>query len=97
MFTASIRRKTVLLLLSVVLASPWALKAEPNGENPRSERIFDLANLYSLDRLWSFLMRDWAKEGCDIDPNGRCNPQGPAQQTKEGCGIDPNGRPLCKP
>ena len=97
MLTASIRRKTVLLLLFAVLVTPWDVRAEPNPKNPRSGRIVDLVDSYSFDRLWSLLLGAWAKEGCNIDPNGRCVTQGPAQQTKEGCGIDPDGRPLCKP
>jgi hypothetical protein len=46
-----------------------------------------------LGRAWSFLTALWAKEGCHIDPNGRCRIVTPQSDT--GCNIDPNGR--CKP
>jgi hypothetical protein len=46
--------------------------------------------------LWSFLNRLWVKEGCSIDPHGRCitgavtNSDAPAQ-SDHGCHIDPHG------
>lgn len=95
MFT-SLCRKTLLLVWMAVLALPWAAGAGPISENPRSGRVFEWADPDFLDRLRSFLGA-WGKAGCDIDPDGRCIPQGPVQQTKEGCHIDPDGRSFCKP
>jgi hypothetical protein len=52
------------------------------------------------DPLWAFLSSFWTgsltKEGCGMDPYGRCNPGQPQQpQTEAGCGADPSGR--CNP
>lgn len=51
-----------------------------------------------LSRLFSFLTpwfpsfpSAWAKEGCKIDPLGRCLD---LARTENGCKIDPNGRCL---
>jgi hypothetical protein len=52
-----------------------------------------------LDPLWGFFSSLWSgameKEGCGMDPDGRC---APAVQPKseEGCGMDPSGRCLPK-
>jgi hypothetical protein len=42
-----------------------------------------------LAPLWSFLGRLWAKEGCGLDPHGRCTTS--PVTTDEGCGLDPSG------
>jgi hypothetical protein len=96
MLTASLCRKTLLLVWIAVLALPWAAGAGPTFETPQSGRVFERADPDLLDRLLS-LFGAWDKEGCDIDPDGRCIEKPPSPQTKEGCGIDPNGRPFCKP
>jgi hypothetical protein len=44
-----------------------------------------------LDRAWAFLIGAWTKEGCGLDPNGRCAPTS-TDRTDIGCGIDPDGR-----
>jgi hypothetical protein len=46
-----------------------------------------------LAPLWSFLGRLWAKEGCGLDPSGRCATS--PVTTDVGCGLDPSG--ACKP
>ena len=51
-----------------------------------------------LDSIWALLVSPHhtvpiAKEGCGMDPNGRCVPA-PTPQAKEGCGADPSGRCL---
>jgi len=95
MNTVSVRRKILLVLLVTVLVTPWASAAGPQAESPRSVRAVEPATLDFFSRIWSFLRRVGSKEGCDIDPSGRCA-NGPAQspppQLKEGCGIDPLGR-----
>jgi hypothetical protein len=93
MLTASLRRNSFLLVLIAFLATPWAASAKPNFENPRLG-LFDLADTDLLARVRSFLGA-WAKEGCHVDPDGRCIEKTPP--TKEGCDIDPNGRPRCTP
>lgn len=42
-----------------------------------------------LDRLGSLLTAIWSKEGCSIDPWGRCIASTPT--TDNGCAIDPLG------
>ncbi len=50
-----------------------------------------------LDPLWAFFSSlsegsASTKEGCGLDPWGRCNSAQP-QQTENGCGLDPWGCP----
>lgn len=44
--------------------------------------------------LWSFVLRLWGKNGCGIDPDGRCLPS-VAPPAENGCGLDPSGQ--CTP
>lgn len=94
MLTASFRRTTILLLLVAVLAAPWASAAAPRIEIPEQEKAVQTAPSEFFGRLWSFLWNLRSKEGCRIDPNGRCviGPAQPPAQTKSGCHIDPFGR-----
>jgi hypothetical protein len=94
MLTASLRRKTLLLLLAAVLAAPWASAAGPRTETAQPAQAAEFAPLDVLERLWGLLRNAWTKEGCEINPNGHCTAQPPVQ-TKEGCHIDPSG--LCRP
>jgi hypothetical protein len=82
MLTVSLRRKTVLLLLVAVLATPWASAASLQPEGPRVTQALDSVPLFGP--VWRMLQNAWAKAGCMIDPDGRC--------VKEGCMIDPDGR-----
>lgn len=90
---SSLRRKTVLLLLVALLAFPWASTASPRPESPRWEEAAAPTFLDLLARVWSLFTGAWDKEGCNIDPFGRCVPVLPATiQTDSGCYIDPSGR-----
>jgi hypothetical protein len=94
MRTPPFRRTTAVLLLLVaaILAAP------PASAAGRPTDAVSLSPLEALDRLWGFLRTVWTKEGCHIDPDGRCKPgmtSPPPVQTKDGCNIDPDGR--CKP
>jgi hypothetical protein len=90
MFTVSMRRKTLLLVLVMILVTPWASAAGQQVESPRSIQAVERAELDFFSRLWNFL-RTGNKAGCNIDPSGRCTPQNPPPQTKAGCHIDPSG------
>jgi hypothetical protein len=81
MSSHTLRRSAVLLLIAVLL-TPLASAANPRAETASPAAAVEPLEL--LSRLWSLLVR--SKEGCNIDPNGRC---------KEGCNIDPSGR--CAP
>ena len=74
MLTVSIRRKFFLLLLAAVLVTPWASAADLQPESPRSAH--EPASLEIFSRLWNLLqgVRGQGKEGCRIDPSGRCIP-----------------------
>lgn len=89
MASASFRHKTVLLLLVAVLAAPWASAAAQSGPAATSAP----ASLDLFSTSWRFLTHLWSKEGCRIDPNGRCLPQSaqPRPVPRTGCHIDPNG------
>ena len=88
MLTASVRRTLVLVPLIAVLATPGVSAAGPQTVGARP--VLSTAEL--LDRVLSFL-RPHLKEGCKIDPDGRCYLSAAQPlQTKEGCHIDPNGR-----
>ncbi|HSS51509.1 MAG TPA: hypothetical protein VLX28_21405 [Thermoanaerobaculia bacterium] len=99
MASAAFRRKTVLLLLVAVLAAPWASAAAQSG--PAAISASAPLDLFSY--AWRFLTHLWSKEGCRIDPDGRCTPQStqalPVPRTGSGCHIDPNGacQPLATP
>jgi hypothetical protein len=69
------RRGIAVLVVLGVLGAPLAASAAPAP----------------LAWLWTFLARVWAKNGCHVDPNGRCldGLQAPAEN---GCRVDPNGR-----
>ena len=91
MNTVSVRRKILLALLVTVLVTPWVSAAGPQAESPRSVRAVEPVALDFFSRIWSFLRRVGSKEGCNIDPSGRCSSENPSPQTKEGCHIDPSG------
>ena len=96
MRTASFRRKTLLLLLVAVLATPWTLAADPPRESSRLAKTAAPVPYELLRRAWSFLQSAWSKEGCHIDPSGLClsaPAQQPTTETDSGCRIDPSG--LC--
>ena len=90
MNTVSIRRKILFLLLVMVLATPWASVAGSERESPRTIQSVELGMPEIFSRIWSFLRGDGSKEGCHIDPDGRCTP-------KVGCHIDPWGNCLPEP
>lgn len=91
MLTVSIRRKILLLLLASVLVAPWASAAALKPESSRAKfRAVEPAAEF-LNRLWGFLRRVGSKEGCDIDPDGRCAPRPSPTRAGVGCDIDPDG------
>jgi len=90
--TLSFRHKTAVLLLAAALAFPLAASAGPRS--PRALEISASTLLDLVGRAWSFLTGSRDKEGCFIDPSGRCVPTKPQPtiQTDSGCYIDPSGR-----
>jgi len=94
MRTASLRRKTVVLLLIAVFAVPLASAAGPRSESSGPATAVALSPMEMLGHLWSFLRGAWSKTGCHLDPNGQCTTgtSQPTVQTKEGCHLDPSGQ-----
>ena len=85
MLSSSPRRKIAVLLLALLLLTPWVAAAEPlQGEHQRAAG----AAWGLLARLWSALTTAWVDEGCTIDPYGRCG----NDSLDGGCTIDPDGR-----
>lgn len=86
-------RRTILFISLAVLAASWpssAVGAQREGIRPPAQAD-ERTMPEILDRLWSFLRGKEGKEGCGIDPFGRCAPEQPAHR-KAGCNIDPWGR-----
>ena len=86
-----LRVAAVLILLGLSLGTSGASAAKARSEGrPRPARTV----LGSTAQLWDLVRGFWIKEGCRIDPLGRCLPS-PAPQTQNtdaGCVIDPWGR-----
>jgi hypothetical protein len=84
-----VRRLVVVLALSALLGSPATSLARPR---PAARHSWTQAAAQApLSWLWNALVSVWEKEGCRIDPNGRCliNPQ---ENGDTGCSLDPYGR-----
>lgn len=85
-------RAVAVLLLMVIL--PWSAAAETLHRAGEPKPIGSSAAA-PLSSLWSWLISLWEKNGCAIDPWGRCLPSTtPAQPASadNGCSIDPGGR-----
>jgi hypothetical protein len=86
MLTASFRRTAILFAMIAVLVTPW-VSAQTRRVRPVQIIATPPANL--LDLVLGFL-RPYLKEGCKVDPDGRCYAS-QTPDTKAGCKIDPNG------
>lgn len=85
-------RFVIVLTLFAVLGMPLVSQAAPHrAMSVRAESW--LGELSPLVWLRSLLERVWEKEGCSINPFGRCVTE-PVVTPKNGCLIDPNGRCL---
>ena len=87
MLRIPLARTVVVLLLILAVAAPLA--AAPVHRSVRLEVADPLAS------LWSWLAQVWVKNGCAIDPWGRClsgSVPAPPAGADNGCGLDPSGR-----
>jgi hypothetical protein len=84
-------RRVLTLLLVTALAATAALAQPTTGAfHPLRPALSDSGDLFA--RLWSLLAQPWRKNGCSVDPNGRCLPKGSRAVTLDnGCDVDPNG------
>lgn len=83
------RQTVAALVLLTLTGAPLTASAAPRRETVRLWGP-------SLEWISRMLAGRWTKEGCMIDPFGRCLP-GTQQTTEEGCMIDPSGRCLDNP
>ncbi len=91
MSSSILRRLIVVLALCAFLGSPATSLAGPRSAARFSEDRTVSASL--LSRLWNAVVRAWEKEGCSIDPYGRCLTD-TQDSADAGCSIDPYGRCL---
>ncbi len=100
MFRSPLRAFAV-LVVSLTLTTPLCEAASPGSAPGRARQA--AATPSHLLGLWDWLASVLAKNGCSIDPSGRCvNSPTPTGQslppvpslsdTDEGCAIDPGGR-----
>jgi hypothetical protein len=100
MFTASFRRTAVLVSLVAVLATPWSFASAPQTRDVRPAKVVEPASPDLLNLVLSFFRTSrnktpFLKEGCKLDPDGRCHTSAvQSPQTWEGCKADPNGHCL---
>lgn len=88
-------RKALVVLVVLTLATA-AASAEPlSGTWSHPTRIVSSFSMDSFARLWSVLTGLWTKNGCSVDPDGRCLPGSSSTVTTDnGCQVDPSGRCL---
>jgi hypothetical protein len=92
-----LRQVVAVILLGLALSTSGALAAEvTQGRRATLPDVEAAPNF--LGHLWDLLTNLWSaigpetitKEGCDIDPWGRCIAP-PGSSSEEGCAIDPAG------
>lgn len=100
----SLTRMVLSVLLTTIFAATAALAQAPpvSAVGPR-HLVEPAASTDLFDRVWRLLAQPWRKNGCELDPDGRCltakngcsvDPSGRCLATKNGCQVDPNGRCL---
>jgi len=87
-----VRRLIAVLALSAFLGSP-ATSLAASRSAARHVRIQTTAQAL-LSQLRNVLASVWEKEGCHIDPYGRCITDSPQETADTGCSADPYGRCL---
>ncbi len=81
-------RKASVVLVALFLATTAVSAEARSGARPRPARTVAANSMESFSGFWSVLASFWTKNGCSVDPDGRCLP------TKNGCSADPSGRCL---
>jgi hypothetical protein len=89
-----VRRLVVVLALSALLGSPATSLARPRPAARHSRT--QAAAQAPLSWLWNALASVWEKEGCRIDPNGRCITvaKPPSEDSLQVAASRKYGRPL---
>jgi hypothetical protein len=107
----SLPKLVLVLILATVLAAPSTGWAGSRRFSNDSTWAGGSVTTNLMVAFWSYVTGLWGKEGCGLDPSGRCkadagcgiDPHGLCGSStatspttaKEGCGIDPDGR--CTP
>src|SRR3954452_4332250 len=65
-------RRIVLLATLVLLIAPWASAAPRPGSTPPANAFVGIGIPDVLSLAWRFITGGWIKEGCQLDPGGRC-------------------------
>lgn len=82
--------RAAILLVLVLVAVP-ALQAAPNraeaGPAPSAPAAWDF-----FIQIWDFLTGVWSNNGCEVDPDGRCQLRPATIEIDNGCEVDPSGR-----
>jgi hypothetical protein len=92
MTLSSLRRKTAVLLLGAILATPLVSVASPRAFSASPGTAGPLEAL--LTHLWGTFTALWSEEGCSPDPYGRCIGRittSPPVTPDNGCSPDPYG------
>jgi len=89
-------RTLLVLALAATLAGPRMSAAEPRSKSPSLQSRTTVAPWDLFAGFWGLLGR-LTKEGCTIDPHGRCLTDPASSQLDAGCMIDPHGRCLTDP
>jgi len=82
-------------LLLVLILLPWTTTAQPLKPAHKTYTVSASATVAPLARLRSWFLSVWEKNGCAIDPGGRCQADSvtaPQSIVDNGCAIDPGGR-----
>lgn len=93
MSSRNFRQLVVAITLIAFLGAPLMSSAAPRRGGLLGERSVSSGG---LTWLWGFLGGAWTKNGCSIDPSGRCVTSS-LESTDEGCMIDPSGRCVSAP
>lgn len=85
-------RLATVLLIAVALCTPSVFATSPSAAVPYWSGSVASVPAESFARFWSFLTSLWAKNGCEVDPSGRCLPRPSQAAADNGCSADPSGR-----
>jgi hypothetical protein len=86
-------RRVVLLAALLLLIAPWASAAPRHGSTQPARASFGIGIPDVLSLAWKVISGGWMKEGCNIDPFGRClSVSSPATQSVSSANGASGGR-----
>jgi hypothetical protein len=90
--TTRTSRAALAFLLAATLATAALPAASLFEGGASAARISVLEPSDFLERLLGVVSRWQVKNGCQMDPDGRCMPKRRTAVMKNGCQMDPSGR-----